>query len=58
MAEIDKLFKLMVQQNASDMHLSSGSPPIFRIHGEMNPLNHPPLPNEAVQSLIFEILNE
>lgn len=58
MAEIDKLFRLMVQQNASDMHLSAGVQPFFRIHGEMAPLNHPPLENEAVQSLIFEILNE
>jgi twitching motility protein PilT len=58
MAEIDKLFKLMVQQKASDMHLSSGAPPIFRIHGEMVGLNHPPLENDAVHSLIFEIMNE
>jgi twitching motility protein PilT len=58
MAEIDKLFKLMVQQSASDMHLSAGSQPYFRIHGEMVPLSHPPLENEAIQSLIFEILTE
>lgn len=58
MAEIDKLFKLMVQQNASDMHLSAGVQPFFRIHGEMVGLNHPPLENEAVQALVFEILTE
>ncbi len=58
MAEIDKLFRLMVQQNASDMHLSAGSSPFFRIHGEMVQLNHPPLENDAIQSLIFEILND
>ena len=58
MAEIDKLFKLMVQQNASDMHLSAGTQPYFRVHGEMAGLNHPPLQTEAVQALVFEILNE
>jgi len=58
MAEIDKLFKLMVQQNASDMHLSAGTPPFLRIHGEMVVLNHPPLENESVQALVFEILSE
>jgi twitching motility protein PilT len=58
MAEIDKLFKLMVQQNASDMHLSAGTQPFFRIHGEMMGLNHPPLDNDAIQALIFEILSE
>lgn len=58
MAEIDKLFKLMIQQNASDMHLSAGSQPYFRIHGQMAALSHPPLDGEAIQSLIFEILTE
>lgn len=58
MAEIDKLFKLMIQQNASDMHLSAGSQPYFRIHGAMTALNLEPLENEAIQSLIFEILTE
>jgi twitching motility protein PilT len=58
MAEIDKLFKLMIQQNASDMHLSAGSQPYFRIHGQMTALNLQPLENDAIQSLIFEILTE
>ncbi|MCB0364282.1 MAG: type IV pilus twitching motility protein PilT [Bdellovibrionaceae bacterium] len=58
MAQIDKLFQVMVAQNASDMHLSSGAPPILRIHGEMVRLEHPSLTNENVQALIFEILND
>lgn len=58
MAEIDKLFRLMVQQNASDMHLSAGTQPFFRINGEMAGINHPPLDNDAIQALIFEILSE
>lgn len=58
MAEIDKLFKIMVNQGASDMHLSSGGPPILRVHGTMIPMNHPELANQAVQALVFEILTE
>ncbi len=57
-AQIDKLFQVMVAQNASDMHLSAGAPPILRIHGEMVRLEHPSLSNENVQALIFEILND
>lgn len=57
-AQIDKLFQVMVTQNASDMHLSSGAPPILRIHGEMVRLEHPALSNENVQALVFEILND
>jgi twitching motility protein PilT len=58
MAEIDKLFRLMVEKNASDMHLSAGAAPYLRVHGDMLPIDHPPLTNEGVQALIFEILNE
>ena len=57
-AQIDKLFQVMVAQNASDMHLSSGAPPILRIHGEMVRLEHPNLTNENVQALVFEILTD
>ncbi len=58
MAQIDHLFKIMVAQNASDLHLSSGAPPFLRLHGEMVKLDHPELNNESVQALVFEILTE
>ena len=58
MAKIDELFKIMVDQGASDLHLSSGAPPILRLHGEMHPLETPPYTNDQVQALIFEILTE
>jgi twitching motility protein PilT len=58
MAQIDQLFKIMVAQNASDLHLSAGAPPCLRLHGEMVKLEHPELNSEAVQSLVFEILSE
>jgi len=58
MAQIDQLFKIMVAQNASDLHLSAGAPPFLRLHGEMVKLEHPVLNNDGVQSLIFEILTE
>jgi len=57
MAKIDALFKLMKQQGASDLHLSSGAPPIFRQHGEMERLNYPPLSNEQCKALIYEIMD-
>ncbi len=57
MAKIDALFKMMKQQGASDLHISSGSPPIFRLHGEMQKLNYPPLTHDQARSLLYEILN-
>ena len=58
MAQIDKLFRLVVEQKASDLHLSSGSPPCLRVHGSIVKTDHPPLKSTEVHSLIFEILNE
>ena len=58
MAEIDKLFRVMVAQQASDLHLSAGSPPHLRVHGTMVKLDYPALTNEQVQSLVFEILTD
>ncbi|QDK47237.1 type IV pilus twitching motility protein PilT [Bdellovibrio sp. HCB185ZH] len=58
MATIDELFKLMVEQGASDLHITSGAAPYLRLHGNMVPLNYRELSNQDVQGLIFEILSE
>ncbi|MDZ4677215.1 MAG: type IV pilus twitching motility protein PilT [Oligoflexia bacterium] len=58
MAKLDQLFVLMKQQNASDLHLTTGSPPFFRLHGEMVKLNYHNLTPEETQALIFELLTE
>ncbi len=58
MAKIDELFKLMVQKDASDLHLVAGSPPYMRISGEMEKLDMPEITAQAAQDLIFEICND
>ncbi len=58
MAKLDELFKIMVEQGASDLHLAAGAPPHIRLHGEMKSLEMKTLTNEEVQFLVFEILSE
>jgi twitching motility protein PilT len=58
MASIDDLFKIMIEQGASDLHVTSGAPPYLRLHGTMLPMNFKNLSNQDVQGLIFEILSE
>jgi twitching motility protein PilT len=58
MARIDALFKIMKEQGASDLHLSTGSPPIFRLHGEMTRLNSKSLSHEELKTILYEILTE
>jgi twitching motility protein PilT len=58
MARIDSLFMMMREHGASDLHLTSGSPPIFRLHGEITRLNGKALPNEELTAILYEILSE
>lgn len=58
MARIDGLFKMLKDQGASDLHLSTGSPPIFRLHGEMVRSNFKSLSHEETRSILYEILTE
>ena len=57
MARMDGLFKIMKKQGASDLHLSSGNPPIFRQYGEMVPFNSKALGHGDLKSVLFEILD-
>jgi len=58
MAKIDTFLKLMKEHDASDLHLSAGSPPILRIYGEMQKVSYHNLTEEEIKLLIYEILNE
>ena len=58
MARIDAYFKLMSEQDASDLHLSSGNQPILRIHGELVRVDSPPLQNDDLKALVYEIAPE
>ncbi len=58
MAKLDDLFRIMVKQGASDLHLTTGAPPMLRLHGEMERLEYRDLTNEECKALIFEILTE
>lgn len=59
MASIDELLKIMREQNASDLHITSGAVPFLRLHGNMVPLtSFKELTTQDVQGLLFEILTE
>lgn len=56
--DITELLTFSVQNNASDLHLSSGMPPLIRVDGEMRRINVPPLDQKGVQGLIYDIMND
>ena len=58
MDEIDTLLTLMVSKGASDLHLTVGSPPVFRIDGALALLeNASPLDPDDVQKLFKQVTN-
>ena len=58
MAQIDIYFESMLENKASDLHLSTGNPPIIRINGELERLDLPSLVNEKLIGLLREICPE
>src|ERR671922_1270413 len=55
MAKIDAFFNLMFEQKASDLHLSSGNSPMLRINGELHRVDYPPLDNDSLKAMLYEI---
>ncbi|MGD0656565.1 MAG: type IV pilus twitching motility protein PilT [Syntrophorhabdales bacterium] len=56
--DISELLIFAVKNKASDLHVSAGEPPLVRIHGEMRRIEGPPLENEAIHRMIYDILND
>ena len=55
---IDELLERMVDANASDLHVTTGTPPAIRVRGEMERLEgYDPLTPEETQQLLYRILS-
>lgn len=52
------LLKTMVEQDASDLHITVGAPPEFRIQGKMAKVKMDPLTPEDTKELCYSILTE
>lgn len=57
MAQIDKYFRQMKEDGASDLHMVIGFPPLLRLRGELLPMNAPVLTPESNKQILFEILD-
>lgn len=58
MKTFDELLDFAVKQDASDLHISSGSIPMIRVHGRMKQLNLPAPTAEEVSEQLNRILSE
>lgn len=58
MARIDTLLQALVELGGSDLHVSAGAPPMFRVNGTLQRARHPDLSADEAEDLILEILPE
>ncbi|MFL5407087.1 MAG: type IV pilus twitching motility protein PilT [Myxococcales bacterium] len=56
MPNLHQLLKAMVEKGASDLHITTGSPPQLRIDGSLVPLKTPPLTPVETKQLCYSIL--
>jgi twitching motility protein PilT len=58
MANLHQLLKAMVEKGASDLHITTGSPPQFRIDGHLVPVKMPPLAAPDTKQLCYSVLTD
>jgi twitching motility protein PilT len=58
MANLAQLLQTMLEKGASDLHITSGSPPQIRVDGSLLPLNHPPLAPAETKQVIYSVLTD
>ena len=56
--DITQLLSFAVKHNASDLHLSSGVPPMIRVDGDVKRINMPALSHKDVHSMVYDIMND
>src|SRR6266403_1579139 len=56
--DIAQLLAFAVKNNASDLHLSAGVPPMIRVDGDIKRINMPALVHKEVHSMVYDIMND
>jgi twitching motility protein PilT len=57
-ATLHQLLKILVEKGGSDLHLTTNSPPMVRVHGDLEPLDFPPLTVPETKQLCYSILTD
>ncbi len=55
---IKQLLQAVIQQKASDLHITIGSPPLLRVQGKMLPIKTESLNSDDTKSLCYEIITD
>jgi twitching motility protein PilT len=55
--EVNKLFRMVMKHEASDLHLKSGQPPMMRLRGDIRKVEMRPLSQEDMERLLLPLLS-
>ncbi len=47
-----------INAGASDLHVTAGLPPMIRVSGSLQPLDHTPLTPETIRELLYDVLSD
>lgn len=56
--DIAQLLAFGVKNNASDLHLSAGLPPMIRVDGDVRRINVEALDHKQVHAMVYDIMND
>ena len=56
--DITELLILTRERDASDLHLTVGTPPSLRIHGKLVRLDYPPLTATSLHEMLYDVLTD
>jgi twitching motility protein PilT len=55
---LSELLRKMIEMNGSDLHITTNSPPMVRVHGLLRPLDHPELTPAETKQLAYSVLTD
>ena len=55
---LPQLLKIMVDEGGTDLHITTNSPPLIRVHGLLKRIEHPSLSPAETKQMIYSILND
>jgi twitching motility protein PilT len=56
--DITQLLAFVMQNNASDLHLSAGNAPIVRVYGTLKRLKAEPLTSDGIRAMLYSVMTD
>ncbi|MGZ4833074.1 MAG: type IV pili twitching motility protein PilT, partial [Terriglobales bacterium] len=55
---LSDLLKKLLELNGSDLHITTNTPPQIRVHGQLQPLDMPPLTPAETKALAYSVMTD